>query len=461
MARTARFSTDALAGVAPDPLGVVNGNLYLRGSGDPYLSSIDIARLADRVKAAGVKRVTGRIMGDETGFDLLRGVPSSAFRLTAETRAVERTGRQPRPDGHGGPLFPGDAALFAARSFATALRARGVSVRATGGAGPTPANAVPLSAWESAPLADLLRLQNRPSDNFMSEMLIKALGARFGGAGSTAAGAAVVRAELAAFGVAPRIVDGSGLSRQDRTSPREVVGMLSGMKDDPAFTGSLPVAGRSGTLMSRMRGTPAQDRCRAKTGTLRDVSALAGYCTTRTGARVAFAFLMNRVAPWLGRDAPGPHGVGAGALLRLSAQQRQQAGLVEHRDPEPLGLLELGAGRRAGHEVVRLLRHRRRHAPAGGEDPLRRLLAREVGQRPGQDQRAAAEHPLARRRALGLEPHERAQLVEQRAHLRIGELVVDQLRDDRADARRLGDLLRARRPAARRPSGTAAPGCGP
>ena len=81
----ARFSTDALAGVAPDPLGVVNGNLYLRGSGDPYLSSIDIARLADRVKAAGVKRVTGRVLGDETGFDLLRGVPSSAFRLTAET----------------------------------------------------------------------------------------------------------------------------------------------------------------------------------------------------------------------------------------------------------------------------------------------------------------------------------------------------------------------------------------
>ena len=297
----ARFTTDALAGVAPDPLGVVNGNLYLRGSGDPYLSSIDIARLADRVKAAGVKRVTGRVLGDETGFDLLRGVPSSAFRLTAETGPLSALVVNHGRTGMAVPYFQATPARFAARSFATALRARGVSVRAGGGAGPTPANAVPLSAWESAPLADLLRLQNRPSDNFMSEMLIKALGARFGGAGSTAAGAAVVRAELAAFGAAPSIVDGSGLSRQDHTSPREVVGMLRGMQDEPAFTGSLPVAGRSGTLMSRMRGTPAQDRCRAKTGTLRDVSALAGYCTTRAGERVAFAFLMNRVAPWLGR----------------------------------------------------------------------------------------------------------------------------------------------------------------
>jgi D-alanyl-D-alanine carboxypeptidase/D-alanyl-D-alanine-endopeptidase (penicillin-binding protein 4) len=64
-----------------------------------------------------------------------------------------------------------------------------------------------------------------------------------------------------------------------------------------AFDESLPVAGRSGTLASRMRGSAAQDRCRAKTGTLRDVSALAGFCNTTGGERVAFAFLMNRVSP--------------------------------------------------------------------------------------------------------------------------------------------------------------------
>ena len=77
--------------------------------------------------------------------------------------------------------------------------------------------------------------------------------------------------------------------------------LLSALGGDAAFTGSLAVAGRSGTLAGRMRGTTAQDRCRAKTGTLHDVSALAGYCTTTAGSTVAFAFLMNYVSPYNAR----------------------------------------------------------------------------------------------------------------------------------------------------------------
>ncbi len=69
----------------------------------------------------------------------------------------------------------------------------------------------------------------------------------------------------------------------------------------PAFEASLPVAGRSGTLFDRMRRTAARDRCQAKTGTLRDVSALAGYCTTTGDAHVAFAILMNGVYPYSAR----------------------------------------------------------------------------------------------------------------------------------------------------------------
>ena len=73
--------------------------------------------------------------------------------------------------------------------------------------------------------------------------------------------------------------------------------MLRALADDPSFEPSLAVAGRTGTIATRMRGTAAQDRCHAKTGTLRDVSALAGFCNTTGGERVAFAFLMNRVYP--------------------------------------------------------------------------------------------------------------------------------------------------------------------
>jgi D-alanyl-D-alanine carboxypeptidase/D-alanyl-D-alanine-endopeptidase (penicillin-binding protein 4) len=132
----------------------------------------------------------------------------------------------------------------------------------------------------------------------MAETLVKVLGAQFGTSGSTAAGTRVVRAELRDIGVSPQVVDGSGLSRSDRTSPREVVGMLEQLDGDASLAGSLALAGRTGTLEDRMRGSAAQDRCRAKTGTLRDVSALAGYCTTTAGAHVAFAFLMNYVSPY-------------------------------------------------------------------------------------------------------------------------------------------------------------------
>src|SRR5687768_16530637 len=141
---------------------------------------------------------------------------------------------------------------------------------------------------------------NQPSDNYIAEMLIKSLGAEFGRAGSTAAGGAVVRETVGRFGITPTVVDGSGLSRANRTTPRQVVQLLTGMDASEAATAfdeSLAVAGRNGTLDRRMRGTAAQDRCRAKTGTLHDVSALAGFCDTTGGERVAFAFLMNGVWP--------------------------------------------------------------------------------------------------------------------------------------------------------------------
>jgi D-alanyl-D-alanine carboxypeptidase/D-alanyl-D-alanine-endopeptidase (penicillin-binding protein 4) len=145
----------------------------------------------------------------------------------------------------------------------------------------------------------LVKLTNRESDNFFAEMLIKGLGAHFGGGGTTAAGARVVRAEVAHFGLHPRVVDGSGLSPADHTSPRDVVRLLTIVRGMPVgrdLEDSLAVAGRTGTLATRMRGTAAQDSCHAKTGTLADVSALAGYCTTTNGGdEVAFAFLMNRV----------------------------------------------------------------------------------------------------------------------------------------------------------------------
>jgi D-alanyl-D-alanine carboxypeptidase/D-alanyl-D-alanine-endopeptidase (penicillin-binding protein 4) len=148
-------------------------------------------------------------------------------------------------------------------------------------------------------MATLVRLTNRFSDNFFAETLLKGLGARFAGAGTTTAGAAVVKSQLRGFGLSARVIDGSGLSFADSTSPRTLVRFLVAVRHssaDAAFERSLSVAGRNGTLAGRMNGTTAAGRCRAKTGTLPGVSALSGYCDARGGHAIAFSLLMNGVS---------------------------------------------------------------------------------------------------------------------------------------------------------------------
>jgi serine-type D-Ala-D-Ala carboxypeptidase/endopeptidase (penicillin-binding protein 4) len=144
----------------------------------------------------------------------------------------------------------------------------------------------------------------------MAEMLLKGLGARFGGSGSTAAGAAVVRAQLSqSFGIHPRLDDGSGLSRDDFTTPRQVVILLSDMAQNPDFVNSLAVAGETGTMRYEMRGTVGQGRCRGKTGTFHDVASLVGYCHARDGHTLAFAFLMNSIDSALGHATEDQMGI--------------------------------------------------------------------------------------------------------------------------------------------------------
>ncbi|MDQ6842298.1 MAG: D-alanyl-D-alanine carboxypeptidase/D-alanyl-D-alanine-endopeptidase, partial [Actinomycetota bacterium] len=201
----------------------------------------------------------------------------------------------------GGALNVAHPSMFAARALAAAMRGARLQVpRSTViGAGVAPPSAQQLATVSSPPVRTLIDLTNTPSDNFFAEMLLKDLGARFGSAGTTAAGAAVVRAALAAqFGIHPRLDDGSGLSRYDLTTPRQVVTLLAQMAADPYFVSSLAVAGETGTLINEMQGTVAQGRCRGKTGSLHDVSNLVGYCRARDGHRLAFAFLMNGIYPY-------------------------------------------------------------------------------------------------------------------------------------------------------------------
>jgi D-alanyl-D-alanine carboxypeptidase/D-alanyl-D-alanine-endopeptidase (penicillin-binding protein 4) len=284
-----RLATSALA--APDPAGVVAGDLYLLGGGDPFFGPADASRLAGSVAASGVRHVTGRVVGDESAFDSLRGTAATGFAASAwleplSALTYNRMSTPPRA---------------AASAFRRALRRRGVAVDGGTRVGAAPAQTPVLAQQASPTVAEMARRTNVPSDNFAAEMLLKGLGRAFGAGGSTAQGAGVVRSTLAGLGLGTRLIDGSGLSRADRTSPRQVVGLLQTLAarpEGPAFEASLPTAGRTGTLSERMEGTAAQDRCHAKTGTLTGVSGLAGYCDTSRGALVAFAFLMNGVSTW-------------------------------------------------------------------------------------------------------------------------------------------------------------------
>jgi D-alanyl-D-alanine carboxypeptidase/D-alanyl-D-alanine-endopeptidase (penicillin-binding protein 4) len=290
----ATLRTKVVATGALDPLGVWRGNIYLKGAGDPTLSQLQINGLAAAIAAqSGIRRVAGSVLGDESVFDSLRGSSRTGFALDRDIAGVLSGVAVNR-----GFSKDGAPAKEAARRLAKALRTVGVGVDGKSDAGTAPDGAPELTGVDSPRIADLIRLTNVPSDNFGAEMLLKDLGAHYGAGGTTTAGAAVVRSQLATFGVHPRYVDGSGLSRADRTTPRQVVRLLERMQGSgfaPQFTGSLPVVGRTGTMRKRMRGTVAQDRCQTKTGTLRAVSALAGYCETTGGHTVAFAMLMSTV----------------------------------------------------------------------------------------------------------------------------------------------------------------------
>jgi D-alanyl-D-alanine carboxypeptidase/D-alanyl-D-alanine-endopeptidase (penicillin-binding protein 4) len=141
-----------------------------------------------------------------------------------------------------------------------------------------------------------VRWMDRVSDNFEAEMLLKQLGAIQADRGTTSAGVGVVtglltQADVPMEGV--RMLDGSGLSLLDRFTANALVSLLTVMWNDPGvrpeLLASLPVAGRSGTLVDRMRGTAAAGVVLAKTGTTDNASALSGF----VGDRYVFSILQN------------------------------------------------------------------------------------------------------------------------------------------------------------------------
>jgi D-alanyl-D-alanine carboxypeptidase/D-alanyl-D-alanine-endopeptidase (penicillin-binding protein 4) len=270
------------------------GDLVLKGYGDPTLSSAGLADLARQVRAAGITAVTGRVLGDESWFDTRRTAPGwKASFYIYESRPLSALivdrGRFGRFTSH-------DPALAAATLFRSALARAGVHVAGGAAHGVADDQAEPLASVDSATTAAIVRSMDRVSDNFVAEMLVKELGAVQGTRGTTAAGLAVVTGLLASAGVpldGVQLVDGSGLSLDDRLTPSALASLLSVMWTDfevrLELLASLPLAGRTGTLHDRMRGGAATGVVRAKTGTTSNASALSGFVADR----YVFSILQN------------------------------------------------------------------------------------------------------------------------------------------------------------------------
>jgi serine-type D-Ala-D-Ala carboxypeptidase/endopeptidase (penicillin-binding protein 4) len=260
--------------------------------------------VANLIRQTGITSVNGPIIGDESLLDSVRGTPATGGLASPEVEGVLSGLVYDRGlADEQGTSFQNRPALFSAQQFASALRAAGVNVpnQTPVYTSPAPAAVQVMATVNSPRISTLIRLTNTPSDNFFAEMLLKDIGARFGTAGTTAAGAAVVRSQVSqSFGIGPFLNDGSGLSRDDRTSPRDVIATLRAMAGNRDFVNSLSIAGQTGTLQLGLQGTAAQGRCRGKTGTLNDVANEVGYCTARDGHILAFAFLMNAVDPTAG-----------------------------------------------------------------------------------------------------------------------------------------------------------------
>jgi serine-type D-Ala-D-Ala carboxypeptidase/endopeptidase (penicillin-binding protein 4) len=357
--------------------GVVRGNLYLRGDGDPSLSpryfreERPMPALARLIASQGIRRVEGDVIADATAFED-RLVPegwqtyylgaayaarvsglslhdnlvwvvvqpaataavvklepaSSTARVESTVRVVAGSGgsivASRRSDGviqvrgtigrNSGPLryslVVDNPPMFVGGALHEALREAGVEVTGQVRLGASPAGAEPVAAVQSPELSRIVAAMNRESINIYAELLFRNAGRTVGenveGSATTArqALAEFYRDKLSADPEQVYAADGSGLSILNRVTARSMIQLLDYAHRAPwapAFHASLPVAGESETLRSRMRGAPAQGNLHAKTGTTNTVASLGGYVTARNGELLAFAFVYNGGDRWNAR----------------------------------------------------------------------------------------------------------------------------------------------------------------
>lgn len=276
--------------------------LRVIGQGDPSLSTNQLVLLARQLQQRGVRQVN-LLIGDDTVFrgasfnpfwdeeDRGQGYAAPINSLMVNQNNIYYGAAVPNP----GNYFVGEFRKVLANAGIKV--ANSTLVRRT----PAPAGEVELAAVVSQPLSSLIAESNQESDNIYAEALLKTLGRLQdpNSSDSNTSGVAAVRSILTELGVNPNrysMVDGSGLANRNRASAEALVQTLQGMAlqpEAPIFRRSLAVAGQTGTLKSRFRGSPAQGIVAAKTGTITGVVSLAGYITPPNYSPLVFGVIVN------------------------------------------------------------------------------------------------------------------------------------------------------------------------
>jgi D-alanyl-D-alanine carboxypeptidase/D-alanyl-D-alanine-endopeptidase (penicillin-binding protein 4) len=319
--------------VGPAPVnGVIDGDVYLVGGGDPVLSeqwyteitpshvrpplnATSAEALADALAAAGVTSITGSVVGDGSRYDDERHPPgwSDEIRATLDGVAVGALVVNDSVSRAG--ALGSDPAASAAGALTRLLRDRAITVSGDPGTGVAPVEGAALATVTSQPLSAIVNEMLVTSDNLTAEMLVKEIGFVAAGKGTRVDGLQAVVDRLGQWGIPAAglvLVDGSGLSRENRLTCDTLLAVLQRGTATDVLGSGLATAGQDGsTLDGKFEQEGLAGVLQAKTGSLREVKALCGYYTSGAD-EMEFVLILNGASA---SAFDGPWGLLGAALL--------------------------------------------------------------------------------------------------------------------------------------------------
>lgn len=332
--------------IAADGIGQskIGGNVYLKGSGNAFLSEADLNAAADQISSDGIREITGDLVADDSLFNVrgwkrqwtgpayaLPGALGLDLHTVSITVSGNYSGASINPANENVAILGisgdtagvrqiddlhyevtsaisgtntvkkrfqlNDPALYAVQTFATILKSKGISIRGTVRKGTTPSEARVIQRIPSKGLPEMIKLTNTNSVNVVSDNLLLLLGAkRFGSPGTLEKGTVALREFMAGLGMNPGdmvFADGSGLSSLNSISADEMALFLTKAAGRPWFDTFYNSLNRTEAMDDKTNPQQTGRIVRVKTGQTPDVYSMAGYVDGGNNRLIAFSCIVN------------------------------------------------------------------------------------------------------------------------------------------------------------------------